>query len=67
MRPMPHWTTTIVAPPHTVAANQAVGIYPRRRELSITRVGAYTRIVLTKREGAAGHAGRAALGLATSG
>jgi hypothetical protein len=46
---MPHWTTTIVAPPLTVAANQSFGVFPRRRELSITRVGAYTRIVLTKR------------------
>jgi hypothetical protein len=46
---MRHWTTTIVARPATVAANQSFGGFPRRRELSITRVGAYTRIVLTKR------------------
>ena len=47
---MQHWTTTIVAPPLTVAANQSFGVFPRRRELSITRVGSYTRIVLTRRE-----------------
>jgi len=47
---MRHWTTTIVAPPLTVAANQSFGVFPRRRELSITRVGSYTRIVLTRRE-----------------
>jgi hypothetical protein len=46
---MRHWTPRIVAPPLTVAANQSFGVFPRRRELSITRVGAYTRIVLTKR------------------
>jgi len=49
MRAMRHWTTTIVAPPLTLAANQSLGVFPRRRELSITRVGSYTRIVLTKR------------------
>jgi len=47
---MRHWATRIVAPPLTVAANQSFGVFPRRRELSITRVGTYTRIVLTKRE-----------------
>ena len=46
---MRHWTTTIVAPAFAVAANQSFGVFPRRRELSITRVGTYTRIVLTKR------------------
>jgi len=46
---MHRWITTIVAPPHTVAANHSFGVFPRRRELSITRVGTYTRIVLTKR------------------
>ena len=46
---MRHWATTIVAPPRTLAANQSFGGFPRRRDLSITRVGAYTRIVLTKR------------------
>ena len=45
---MHHWTTTIVAPPLTVAANQSFGVFPRRRELSITRIGTYTRIVLTR-------------------
>ncbi len=48
---MRHWTTTIVAPPLTVvAANHSFGVFPRRRELTITRVGTYTRIVLTKRD-----------------
>jgi len=47
---MPHWTTRIIAPLLTVAANQSFGVFPRRRELSITRVGTYTRIVLTRRE-----------------
>ena len=46
---MLHWAPRIVAPRHSVAANQSLGVFPRRRELSITRVGAYTRIVLTKR------------------
>jgi hypothetical protein len=46
---MLRWTPGIVAPRQTVAANQSFGVFPRRRELSITRVGAYTRIVLTKR------------------
>lgn len=46
---MRHWTPTIVAPPLALAANQSFGRFPRRRELSITRVGTYTRIVLTKR------------------
>ena len=47
---MRHWTTTIVAPLLTVAANQSLGVFPRRRHLSITRTGAYTRIVLTRRD-----------------
>ena len=47
---MRRWTTTIVAPPLTVAANQSLGVFPRRRHLSITRTGAYTRIVLTRRD-----------------
>lgn len=51
---MRHWATTIVAPPLTVAANQSFGVFPSRRELSITRVGSYTRIVLTKPVATAG-------------
>ena len=46
---MQHWAPSIVATPLSVAANQSFGIFPRRRELSITRHGAYTRIVLVKR------------------
>jgi hypothetical protein len=51
---MRHWATTIVAPPLTVAANQSFGVFPGRRELSITRVGTYTRIVLIKPVATAG-------------
>ena len=43
------WNPKIVAAPLTIAANQSFGVFPRRRELSITRHGAYTRIVLVKR------------------
>ena len=45
---MPHWSPRIVATPLTVAANQSFVVFPRRRELSITRHGLYTRIVLVK-------------------
>jgi len=45
---MPHWNPRIVAPPLSIAANQPFGVFPRRRELSITRHGLYTRIVLLK-------------------
>jgi len=45
---MQHWKPRIVAPPLTLAANQSLGVFPRRRELSITRHGPYTRIVLLK-------------------
>ena len=45
---MQHWTPRIVATPLSIAANQPFGVFPRRRELSITRHGLYTRIVLLK-------------------
>jgi hypothetical protein len=46
---MPHWNPRIVATPLRIAANQPLGVFARRRELSITRHGPYTRIVLVKR------------------
>jgi hypothetical protein len=48
-RMLPRWNPRIVAAPLTTAANQSFGAFARRRELSITRHGAYTRIVLVKR------------------
>lgn len=46
---MQHWNPRIIAAPLTIAANELFDVFPRRRELSITRHGAYTRIVLVKR------------------
>ena len=49
MRAMPRWQTTQVASAGNAAANEPLTHFLPRREVLITRLGAYTRIVLTKR------------------
>lgn len=50
MRSMRKCVIAVVAAPGTPAANQLLSTFARRREVTITRLGAYTRVVLTKRE-----------------
>ena len=49
MRAMPRWETTQVASAAQPAANEPLTHLLPRREVLITRLGAYTRVVLTKR------------------
>jgi hypothetical protein len=50
MRSMRKCVIVRVAAPGTPAANQLLASFARRREVTITRLGAYTRVVLTKHE-----------------
>ena len=57
MRAMPRWQTTQVASAGNRAANEPLSYFLPRREVLITRLGAYTRVVLTKRADAPARAG----------
>jgi hypothetical protein len=57
MRAMPRWQTTQVAGAGNRAANEPLSHFLPRREVLITRLGAYTRVVLTKRADAPTRAG----------
>ena len=46
---MPRWEVNVVASNGRAAANEPLAAFPPRRDVLITRLGAYTRIVLTKR------------------
>jgi hypothetical protein len=52
MRGMHECVISRVAAPGTRAANQPLSVFAPRRQVSITRLGAYTRVVLTTREAA---------------
>jgi len=47
MRGMPAWQIQVVCP-GAEAANESWLAFPPRHEVTITRLGEYTRIVLTK-------------------
>ena len=49
MRAMPRWEVQQLASIRRAAANEPLAALPSRREVLITRLGAYTRVVLTKR------------------
>ncbi|TMH62744.1 MAG: hypothetical protein E6H57_18295 [Betaproteobacteria bacterium] len=48
MRSMFAWAIEVVASQAAEAANEPWLAFPPRQEISITRLGEYTRIVLTK-------------------
>ena len=50
MRAMPRWEIQEVASAGTPAANEPLAAFLPRREVVVTRIGPYTRVVLTKRE-----------------
>ena len=49
MRAMPRWKIQKVASAGTPAANEPLAAFVPHREVAITRLGVYTRVVLTKR------------------
>jgi len=46
---MPRWGIREVASTGRAAANEPLAAFLPRREILVTRLGAYTRVVLTKR------------------
>jgi hypothetical protein len=52
MRAMPRWRIEEVTSTGRAAANEPLAAFLPRREVLITRVGTYTRVVLTKRTAA---------------
>jgi hypothetical protein len=48
MRTMFVWSIGVVASPAAEAANEPWLAFPPRQEITITRLGEYTKIVLTK-------------------
>ena len=50
MRAMPRWEIQEVASAGTPAANESLAAFIPHREVAITRLGVYTRVVLTKRD-----------------
>jgi len=51
---MPRWEIQRVASAGTPAANEPLAAFMPHREVAITRLGVYTRVVLTKRNPAPG-------------
>ena len=49
MRAMPRWELQEVTSAGRAAANEPLAAFLPRHEVRITRLGAYTRVVLTKR------------------
>jgi len=49
---MPRWEIRVVGIIRRAAANEPLAAFLPRREVLITRLGAYTRVVLTKRPAA---------------
>lgn len=56
MRAMPRWQIRKVRGVGTQAANEPLAAFMPHREVAITRLGVYTRVVLTKRNPAPGRA-----------
>jgi len=52
MRGMRKCVIAVVAAPGTPAANQLHSTFARRREVTVTRLGSYTRVVLIRHEAA---------------
>ena len=52
MRAMPRWGIREVTSTGRAAANEPLAAFLPRREVLVTRLGAYTRVVLTRRPAA---------------